>query len=81
MGRGISLAANHSLQAQLEGTENHISAERVRFNEAVKAYDTAVQSFPAAPYDYEVRTGNAGDRATVRAAVSFRDRLRVHGHG
>ena len=38
------------LQAQLEGTENRISVERGRFNEAVQAYDTAVKSFPAVLY-------------------------------
>jgi LemA protein len=35
------------LQAQLEGTENRISVERGRFNEAVQDYDTAIQRFPA----------------------------------
>ncbi len=35
------------LQAQLEGTENRISVERGRFNEAVQAYNTAQKSFPA----------------------------------
>ena len=34
------------LQAQLEGTENRIAVERGRFNEAVQAYDTAIQRFP-----------------------------------
>src|SRR5580692_8379888 len=34
------------LQAQLEGTENRIAVERGRFNEAVQAYDTAIQVFP-----------------------------------
>lgn len=38
------------LQAQLEGTENRISVERGRFNEAVQAYDTAVRRFPAVLY-------------------------------
>ncbi len=38
------------LQAQLEGTENRISVERGRFNDAVQAYDTAVHSFPAMVY-------------------------------
>jgi LemA protein len=38
------------LQAQLEGTENRISVERGRFNEAVQAYDTAIKSFPAVIY-------------------------------
>jgi LemA protein len=35
------------LQAQLEGTENRISVERGRFNEAVQAYNTAQKRFPA----------------------------------
>src|SRR5689334_16332385 len=35
-----------SLQAQLEGTENRISVERGRFNDAVQEYDTAVKTFP-----------------------------------
>ncbi len=39
-----------ALQVQLEGTENRISVERGRFNEAVKAYNTAIKSFPAAIY-------------------------------
>jgi LemA protein len=38
------------LQAQLEGTENRISVERGRFNEAVKAYNSAVKSFPTVFY-------------------------------
>jgi LemA protein len=40
-------AAFRDLQAQLEGTENRISVERGRFNEAVQAYNTAIKSFPA----------------------------------
>lgn len=39
--------AFRDLQAQLEGTENRISVERGRFNEAVQAYNTAVKRFPA----------------------------------
>lgn len=38
------------LQAQLEGTENRIAVERARFNEAVRAYNTAIKSFPALLY-------------------------------
>ncbi|MBO8454062.1 MAG: LemA family protein [Bacteroidetes bacterium] len=34
------------LQAQLEGTENRISTERMKFNEAARAYNTMVRSFP-----------------------------------
>ncbi|MEM2943715.1 MAG: LemA family protein [Methanomassiliicoccales archaeon] len=36
-----------SLMISLEGTENRISTERMRFNEAVRDYNTAIQSFPA----------------------------------
>lgn len=34
------------LQSQLEGTENRISTERRRFNEAVQAYNAYIRSFP-----------------------------------
>src|SRR6184192_3824314 len=34
------------LQAQIEGTENRITVERQKFNEAVQRYNTAVMSFP-----------------------------------
>ncbi len=34
------------LQAQLEGTENRITVERQKFNEAVQQYNTSVKSFP-----------------------------------
>lgn len=35
-----------ALQSQLEGTENRISVERGRFNEAVQSYNVAVRTFP-----------------------------------
>ena len=34
------------LQVQLEGTENRISVERMRFNEVAQTYNTARQTFP-----------------------------------
>ena len=34
------------LQAQLEGTENRIATERMKYNDAARAYNTAVRSFP-----------------------------------
>lgn len=34
------------LQAQLEGTENRITTERMKFNDTAKAYNTLVRSFP-----------------------------------
>lgn len=35
------------LQSQLEGTENRITVERMRFNEAVQNYNTSIRLFPA----------------------------------
>lgn len=43
------LKANNNftlLQAQLEGTENRIAVARHDFNDAVRSYNTSVQSFP-----------------------------------
>ncbi len=34
------------LQAQLEGTENRIATERMKFNETAKAYNTLIRQFP-----------------------------------
>ena len=34
------------LQAQLEGTENRISVERLNFNEIARTYNSAIRSFP-----------------------------------
>ena len=34
------------LQAQLEGTENRIATERMKFNDAVKSFNTGVRRFP-----------------------------------
>lgn len=35
------------LSDELAGTENRIATERMRYNEAVKAYNTYIQTFPA----------------------------------
>lgn len=47
------------LQVQLEGTENRISTERKRFNEAVASYNTYIRKFPnnmfAGMYGFEKR--------------------------
>ncbi|MDY0075777.1 MAG: LemA family protein [Bacteroidales bacterium] len=34
------------LQAQLEGTENRITVERMKFNETTRTYNTYIKSFP-----------------------------------
>jgi LemA protein len=39
-------AAYRDLQAQLEGTENRISVERKRYNDAVMRYNVLCRSFP-----------------------------------
>jgi LemA protein len=45
------------LQAQLEGTENRIAVERRNFNEATRAYNTYIRTFPrnliAGMFDFE----------------------------
>lgn len=35
-----------ALQDQLEGTENRVTTERMRYNDAVRAYNTAIKMFP-----------------------------------
>ena len=58
LGRLIMLQENYpdlkanqnfrDLQAQLEGTENRIATERMKFNETARSYNTMVRSFPRA---------------------------------
>ena len=35
-----------TLQSQLEGTENRIAVERMRYNEKAQEYNTAIMQFP-----------------------------------
>lgn len=47
------LKANENFQrlmAQLEGTENRINNERMRYNEAVRTYNSKVKKFPTSLY-------------------------------
>jgi LemA protein len=59
------------LQAQLEGTENRISTERMRFNEAVQDYNTYIRSVPrnifAGWFGFERKTPFAADPGAQRA--------------
>ena len=55
-------AAFRDLQVQLEGTENRIAVERMRFNEAAQAFNTKRQSFPTV-----VIAGFFGDRFKEKA--------------
>ena len=50
------------LQAQLEGTENRIAVERMRFNQAAQAFNTKRNSFPTM-----LIAGFFGDRFRERA--------------
>jgi LemA protein len=50
------------LQAQLEGTENRITVERQRFNEAAQAFNTRRNSFPAV-----LVAGFFGDRFATKS--------------
>ncbi len=50
------------LQSQLEGTENRIAVERMRFNETAQAFNTARQSFPTM-----IVAGMFGDRFKLKA--------------
>ena len=41
-----SITAVSSLMDELAGTENRISVERMRYNQAVQSYNTAIKTFP-----------------------------------
>jgi LemA protein len=41
-----SVETVQNLMTQIEGTENRISVERGRYNEAVRGYNTAIKRFP-----------------------------------
>jgi LemA protein len=53
--------AFRDLQAQLEGTENRITVERMRYNEAAREFDTARATFPTS-----VVAGLSGDRFAAK---------------
>ena len=59
------------LQAQLEGTENRISVERRKFNEAAQSYNTYIKRFPqniyASIFNFEERAYFAADKAAAEA--------------
>jgi LemA protein len=63
-----------ALQDELAGTENRIAVERRRYNEAVRAYNTAIRRFPgslfASRYGFE-------RRAPFEAAPAAREAPRV----
>lgn len=69
-----NLKANENfkqLQAQLEGTENRISVERRRFNEAARSYNTYINQFPQKLYanlfDFEEKAYFEADKGAEEA--------------
>ncbi|HBA83892.1 MAG TPA: LemA family protein [Verrucomicrobia bacterium] len=65
-----------ALQDELAGTENRISVERRRYNDAIREYNTAIRRFPASIFagffDFNRRNPfEAGDAARVAPTVQF----------
>lgn len=65
-----------ALQSQLEGTENRISTERMKFNEAAKRYNVLIRVFPksiiASLFGFEkMPYFQAKEGADVAPAVEF----------
>lgn len=67
-----------NLQSQLEGTENRITIARRDYNEAVRAYNTALRTFPTVIWANTVFAGeepmqlfNATDEAQSAPRVEF----------
>lgn len=60
-----------SLMAQLEGTENRVSVERMRYNDIVKGYNVKVKSFPgnlfAKLFGFDVKKMFEADAAAASA--------------
>jgi LemA protein len=60
-----------TLMAQLEGTENRISVERMRYNDLVKDYNVKVKSFPgnlfAKVFGFDVKKMFEADNAAANA--------------
>lgn len=62
-----------ALQDELAGTENRISVERGRYNEAVRAYNTAVRRFPGNLFSFKKRDAyfEAEKSAAAAPKVAF----------
>ena len=64
------------LQAQLEGTENRIANERMKFNESAKDFNTYIRKFPkniyAGMFGFEKRAYfESAEGADVAPTVEF----------
>ncbi|MDL2255853.1 LemA family protein [Parabacteroides sp. OttesenSCG-928-K15] len=61
------------LQAQLEGTENRISVERMRFNETAQQYNTNIRRFPnnifAGMFGFQPKAYFAAESGAEKAPV------------
>jgi len=61
------------LQAQLEGTENRIAVERMRFNETAQTYNTYIRQFPnnifAGMFGFQQKAYFKADPGAERAPV------------
>lgn len=59
------------LQAQLEGTENRITVERMKFNESAQAYNTFIRSFPknifAGMFEFEKKAYFEAEKGAEKA--------------
>lgn len=71
-----NLKANENfmqLQAQLEGTENRIATERMRFNDAVKSYNSFIRTFPrnlfANMFNFETKAYFQAEAGATQAPV------------
>jgi len=60
------------LQAQLEGTENRISTERMKFNDAAKDFNSMIRRFPGMLFGFQKRAYfEASDAEKVTPKVQF----------
>ena len=81
LGRLLAVAENYpdlkanqnflDLQAQLEGTENRISVERMKFNDEARKYNTHIKKFPtnlfAGFFDFDPMPYFEGDEGIEKA--------------
>lgn len=65
-----NLKANENflaLQSQLEGTENRIAVERMRFIDAVNTYNKKVRTFPGSLFGYQTKPNFTAEEGAEKA--------------
>jgi len=65
-----NLKANENflgLQAQLEGTENRIAVERMRFIDTVNTYNKKVRTFPGSLFGYQTKPNFVAEAGAEKA--------------